>query len=67
MEEEARQILATGLAGRADAMPRRGAPPVEGNVAALIRGIVDPAGGVDLDLPARSDEWDPPRVDEDRP
>jgi hypothetical protein len=44
MEEEARRILASGLAPTG---------PVRGNMADAIAAIVDPVGGIDLDLPPR--------------
>jgi hypothetical protein len=45
MEEEARLLLAAGL---------ERAPRVAGNVADAIAAIMDPLGGVELDLPMRS-------------
>jgi hypothetical protein len=45
MKEEARLLLASGL----DRTPR-----VVGNVADAIATIMDPLGGVELDLPMRS-------------
>lgn len=66
MEEEARQVLAAGLGGTRGAPSRQGAAAVEGNIAALIRSIVEPEGGLELDLPLRSEEWSPPRLDDDR-
>ncbi len=54
MEEEARQILAEGL------QSRRPAPQ---NLADAIAALVDPIGGIELDIPVRSIEREPPRFD----
>lgn len=55
MEEEARLLLAAGL---------RRPPRVAGNVADAIAAIVDPIGGIELDLPPRSTTREPPRFDD---
>jgi plasmid stability protein len=55
MEEEARQILSDGLADRY----RRGADLVR-----AIREIVEPIGGIDLELPPREPIRDPPGFNE---
>lgn len=55
MEEEARLLLAAGL---------KRAPRVPGNVADAIAAIMDPIGGVELDLPLRSGTREPPRFDD---
>ncbi len=54
MEEEARLILAAGLSGR---------KPAKNNVADAIAAIVDPIGGIELDLPERGLIREPPRFD----
>jgi plasmid stability protein len=54
MEEEARQILADGLQGRRLALP---------NLADAIAALVDPIGGIELDVPMRPIEREPPRFD----
>lgn len=54
MEEEARQILAEGL------QSRRPAPQ---NLADAIAALVDPIGGIELDIPVRSIGREPPRFD----
>ena len=54
MEEEARLLLAAGLTGR---------KPVKNNVADAIAAIVDPIGGIELDLPDRGLVREPPRFD----
>lgn len=55
MEEEARLLLAAGL---------ERTPRVPGNVADAIAAIMDPLGGVELDLPMRSSVREPPRFDD---
>ena len=55
MEEEARLLLAAGL---------KRTPPAAGNVADAIAAIVDPIGGIELDLPPRSPTHEPPRFDD---
>ncbi|MGP0089622.1 MAG: FitA-like ribbon-helix-helix domain-containing protein [Xanthobacteraceae bacterium] len=55
MEEEARLLLAAGL---------KRTPPAAGNVADAIAAIVDPIGGIELDLPPRSPTSEPPRFDD---
>ncbi|HKM88227.1 MAG TPA: plasmid stabilization protein [Xanthobacteraceae bacterium] len=55
MEEEARLLLAAGL---------QRAPPATGNVADAIAAIVDPIGGIELDIPPRSRTREPPRFDD---
>ena len=54
LEEEVRRILARA-AEESD--------PAPGNVADAIAQIVDPIGGVELDLPPRGRVFDPPRFD----
>lgn len=54
MEEEARQILAEGL---------RGKRPAAQNLADAIAALVDPVGGIELDIPQRPTERKPPRFD----
>jgi plasmid stability protein len=54
MEEEARRILAAGL--------KRNAPGAQ-KAGDAIAAIVDPIGGIELDLPPRSPVRDPPRFD----
>lgn len=56
MEEEARRILANGLQTRR--------APAQ-NLADAIAALVDPIGGVELDLPSRPREREPPRFDSD--
>jgi plasmid stability protein len=55
MEEEARLLLAAGLKRQ---------PRVPDNVADAIAAIVDPIGGIELDLPPRSRTREPPRFDD---
>jgi antitoxin FitA len=55
MEEEARLLLAAGL---------EPSPGVAGNVADAIAAIMDPLGGVELDLPHRSSVREPPRFED---
>ncbi len=55
MEEEARLLLAAGL---------KRTPQAAGNVADAIAAIVDPIGGIELDLPPRSPTREPPRFDD---
>jgi plasmid stability protein len=55
MEEEVRRILVK--ATHEQPRPRL-------NLAAEIAAIVDPLGGVDLDLPPRSPSREPPRFDD---
>jgi plasmid stability protein len=50
MEEEARQILAARLRPA----------PAAANLAQAIREIVDPVGGIELDIPPRSPGREPP-------
>jgi plasmid stability protein len=57
MEEEARQILATGLSQEATAAS---------NVADAIAAIVDPIGGLQFDVPKRAPVREPPRNWPDR-
>jgi plasmid stability protein len=52
MEEEARQILAAGI---------RAEPAPASNLADAIAAIVDPIGGLELDLSMRSPMREPPR------
>jgi plasmid stability protein len=52
MEEEARQILAAGIKEK---------PAPTSNLADAIAAIVDPIGGLELDLPLRSPMRAPPR------
>ena len=54
MEEEARQILADGLAGKRVPAP---------NLADAIASLVDPVGGVELDIPRRPSEEEPPHFE----
>jgi plasmid stability protein len=56
MEEEAREIL-----GKAVTEPRATAP----NLYDAIRKIVEPLGGIELELPLRVAGREPPRFDED--
>jgi antitoxin FitA len=51
MEEEARDILRRALAEQ---------PKVPGNLADAIREIIEPLGGVELELPPRGPLRDPP-------
>jgi len=55
MEEEARRILADSL--------NEGAPAA-GNAGDAIAAIVDPIGGIELDLPYRGPVREPPRFDD---
>jgi plasmid stability protein len=55
MEAEARRILQTTLEGAAK-KPER-------NLYDRIRVLVDPVGGIDLELPPREPARDPPRFD----
>ncbi|MBA2079797.1 plasmid stabilization protein [Rhodanobacter sp. PCA2] len=57
MEEEARSILRAALAGRVE--DDSGAA-----LYAAIRARVEPLGGVELELPARDPQRDPPDFDE---
>ncbi|MGB3746799.1 MAG: plasmid stabilization protein [Rhodanobacter sp.] len=57
MEEEARSILRAALAGRVE--DDSGAA-----LYAAIRARVEPMGGVELELPPRELQRDPPRFDE---
>lgn len=54
MEEEARRILTTALATHT---------PVSGSAGDAIAAIVDPIGGIELDLPHREAVREPPRFD----
>jgi antitoxin FitA len=54
MEEEARRILATALTAHA---------PASRSAGDIIASIVDPIGGIELDLPERGSVRDPPRFD----
>ena len=54
MEEEARQILADGLARKRVAAP---------NLSDAIASLVDPIGGIELDIPKRPTEREPPHFD----
>jgi plasmid stability protein len=54
MEEEVRQILAEGLQGKR---------PAAQNLADAIAALVDPIGGIELDVPLRPTEREPPRFD----
>jgi antitoxin FitA len=56
MEEEARTILAVALAGPS---------PAFRNAADAVRSIIDPVGGIELDLPPRSPMRELPRFDWD--
>jgi plasmid stability protein len=58
MEEEARQILKDGLSDRY----RRGADLVR-----AIREIVEPIGGIEIELPPREPIRDPPGFNEPSP
>lgn len=62
MEEAARRILAANLdPRRAFDLPL--APPgtrVPGNIADAIGAIVDPIGGIELNIPPREADWEPP-------
>ncbi len=53
LEEEVRQILASAAAGETQREPE--------NLAEAIMAIVDPVGGIELDLPPRSPMREPPR------
>lgn len=53
MEEEARQILAAGIEAE---------PWPASNLADVIAAIVDPIGGIELDLPRRRPMREPPRL-----
>ena len=55
MEEEARTLLAAGV---------KRAPHTAGNIADAIAAIIDPLGGVELNLPPRSVTREPPRFDD---
>lgn len=55
MEEEARQILKAGIS----AVP----PPPTVDLATAIRRLIEPLGGVDLEIPPRSDDDDRPPPD----
>ena len=55
MEVEARDILREAL-GEANA------EPLPSNLYAAIRSIVEPFGGVELDIPARAPIREPPRL-----
>ncbi len=60
MEDEVRQILSATVHGKA---------PVSGNLADAIAAIVDPIGGIELELPTRRSERSaafPPPADEGR-
>ena len=57
MEEEARSILRTALAGRVE--DDSGAA-----LYAAIRARVEPLGGVELELPSREPQREPPDFDE---
>jgi plasmid stability protein len=54
MEEEARLILAAGLKRRT---------PARGNLADAIAAIVDPLGGIELDLAPRDSRRDLPNLE----
>jgi plasmid stability protein len=54
MEEEARRILAGGLKANA---------PTSKSAGDAIAAIVDPVGGIELDLPHRGGIREPPRFD----
>ena len=56
LEEEIRQNSVRG---------RRAAPSTPVNLAQAIMDIVDPVGGIELDLPPRTPESEPPRFDWD--
>ena len=53
VEAEARDILRAALAG--------GQTPVPGNLAEAIRAIVEPIGGIELEIPPRKPVREPPR------
>jgi plasmid stability protein len=55
MEEEARRILTAAVTPRA---------PLAGNAGDVIASIVDPIGGIELDLPHRGPVREPPRFDD---
>jgi plasmid stability protein len=55
MEEEARQILSRDL--QSDKAPPQ-------NLADAIAALVDPVGGIDLDLPMRFTSREPPRFED---
>jgi plasmid stability protein len=50
MEEEARDVLNKSV----------GAPPKGESLAAIIRAIVDPIGAIELELPERTSQREPP-------
>ncbi len=56
MEAEAKDILSNALGGEP---PQR----VPGNLADAIRAIVEPIGGIDLELPIRQPVREPPRFE----
>jgi hypothetical protein len=65
---QARKIRADETASRLAAylLARKSAAPgsrVPGNLADAIRAIVDPVGGIELDLPERGGYREPPRFD----
>lgn len=55
VETEAREILRSALQGGA------AEPAVTGNLGNLIRAIVEPIGGIELDIPARKPIREPPK------
>lgn len=56
MEEEARHILAETLEDKPESH--------EGGVATAIAAIVDPIGGIDIELPERTAGYEPIRFDD---
>lgn len=56
VEAEAKDILSSALGG---AVPE----PVPGNLADAIRAIVEPIGGIELELPIRQPVREPPRFE----
>jgi plasmid stability protein len=55
MEAEARDILQSALTGDEREVP--------GNIAVAIRAIVEPLGGIELDIPPRKPVREPPKFE----
>ena len=58
IEAEARQILGTALASGASEPPR-----MPGNLADAIRAIVEPLGGIELEIAPRKPVREPPKFE----
>lgn len=59
LEEEVRRILTAAVVSNENARARTGTHLVD-----AIAAIVDPIGGIELDLPPRESDWEPPTFDD---